>query len=97
VARARSAYPHDVILLDGIDSGIFRVAVFDHGFAALGIGEVYLTPGSERHIRPHAAFVRVEEYTLPAALAERRRAEGLLRVYRVASGRLTDITAGYVW
>jgi hypothetical protein len=89
LAGAREQHPNQAILLDGVDPELFNNAVLDHPFRALGIDQVYLSPGSER-IAPEAA-----EFVLSAGEVTKALDQQRLVVYDVRGPQLRNITTAY--
>jgi hypothetical protein len=97
VEEIHEAAKGKIILLDGIDSGLFWSGVADLPFRALSIPSVYLAPGSEARIQ--AAPDLLSKYVLPQAIARRALAANGAVVYRFDGRMLHDETAhaGALW
>ncbi len=95
VARARQLHPREAILLDGVDSTLFWAGVFHRPFAVFGVSDVYLTPGSDRHIDPHPEIGFVSDYVLPGGPTVHGLNQNQIVVYRVGPGRIKAITSLY--
>ncbi len=95
VARANQLHPGKVILLVGVDNGLFWTGVFDQPFRLVGKNSVFLAPGSEEEIERHPEFGDVERFILPPGAALRALDEGRLVVYAVELDRLRNITRVY--
>ena len=95
VARAHQLHPDKAIVLDGVDSNMFWAGVFHHPFRLFGVYNVYLTPGSERHIEAHDATGSVSDFVLPVGVALHAAKTDQLVVYRVEPKRLKAITSIY--
>ncbi|HXI43099.1 MAG TPA: hypothetical protein VNH83_24165, partial [Bryobacteraceae bacterium] len=95
VAAARQLHPKEAILLDGVDSTLFWAGVFHHPFAVFGVSDVYLTPGSDRHIDPHPEIGFVSDYVLPSGPTIHGLNESRIIVYQTGPGRLKAITSRY--
>jgi hypothetical protein len=67
VQEIHQSAPDKIILLDGIDTGLFWSGVADLPFRALSIPRVYLSPAPATRI--DAAPELLSKYTLPIALA----------------------------
>lgn len=91
VAGIRRQTPGNVILLDGIDTGLFQSAIVDAPFLALRIPFVYLAPGSEAHIQAPADLVT--KFELPEGMTAGA------AVYRMDRGVLRNVTSQFqgVW
>jgi len=95
VARANQLHPGKVILLVGVDSGLFWTGVFDQPFRLVGKNSVFLAPGSEEEIERHPEYGDVERFVLPPGAALRALEEGQLVIYAVERDRLRNITRVY--
>ncbi|MBZ5624725.1 MAG: hypothetical protein LAQ69_39405, partial [Acidobacteriia bacterium] len=95
VARAHELHPGKTILLDGVDIDQFRNGVSDHPFKAIGIENVYLTPGSERNIGVTPQWADIDEFVMPAEAAAKALAESEAVVYDVRGPELRNITSAY--
>jgi dolichyl-phosphate-mannose-protein mannosyltransferase len=93
VARAHQLHPTETILLDGVDTELFRAAVYHHPFFVVGAPQVYLTPGSAAQIGPQD--VPVEDFELPGGLTVNGLNHSQIVVYRVGGPRLKAITSVY--
>jgi hypothetical protein len=85
VEEIHRAAPGKIILLEGIDSDVFRSGVADLPFRAEAIPSVYLAPGSGPVI-PAA-------YVLPQAIAKKALAANGAVVYRFDGEMLHNVTA----
>jgi hypothetical protein len=85
-----------VILIDGVDNELFWSGISDDPFRLLGISRVYLTPGSEAFINPHAEWGGISRFVigLDDALALLSNHQGV--VFRLQGRELDDITASYL-
>ncbi|HLK64874.1 MAG TPA: hypothetical protein VKU19_15630 [Bryobacteraceae bacterium] len=95
VASAHEQHPGKTILLEGVDTAQFWNGVLDHPYRALGIENVYLTPGSERRIDAHPDLGDVSEFVMPTASVAQGLAHGDIVIYDVTGPRLRNITAAY--
>ncbi len=95
IAAERRAHPGGIILLDGVSDRLFWSGFGDHPFRLLGLGQIYLAPGSESAINPHPEWGGISEYLIPANAALRALNEGKAQVLTVASGLLLETTAAY--
>lgn len=95
VARANQLYPGKIILLVGVDNGLFWTGVFDQPFRLVGKNSVFLAPGSEEEIERRPEYGDVERFILPPGAALRAMNEGRLVVYAVEPDRLRNITRIY--
>lgn len=95
VARANVLHPGKIILLVGVDSGLFWTGVFDQPFRLVGKNSVFLAPGSEHEIERRPEYGDIERFILPTGMALRAMDEGRLVVYAVEQDRLRNITRVY--
>lgn len=95
VARANQLHPGKIILLVGVDDGLFWSGVFDQPFRLVGKNSVFLAPGSEEEIERRPEYGDIERFILPAGAALRALEEGRLVVYAVEPDRLRNITRIY--
>jgi len=92
VASAHEQHPNQAILLDGVDTELFYNGIVDRPFRALGIYEVYLTPGSEGSIAPHPEWGDPTDFVL----TPNKGAKEQLVVYDVRGLQLRNITSQYL-
>ena len=92
--RARQLHPGKTILLDGVDKQLFWAGVFHYPFRVFGVSDVYLTPGSERHIEPHPETGRISDFELPDGPALHAIKNDQVVVYRIGFP-LKAITSAY--
>ncbi len=95
IAAERKAHPGEIILLNGVSDGLFWSGFGDHPFRLLGLGQIYLAPGTESGINPHPEWGGISDYIIPAAEARAALAAGNAQVLTIASGRLLETTAAY--
>jgi hypothetical protein len=95
VKQAGELHPGKVILLTGLDTYLFSLAVLDRPFEALGIPHVYLTPDSEAAIAPRREFGDLARFTASAAAILPALAEGKAVVYDASGSRLRNVTLAY--
>jgi hypothetical protein len=95
VARARQLHPREAILLTGVSDRLFWTAVWDGGFAAAGVSEVYLDERSQPNIAPRPGRADLASFFLPAEVAAQALSKGQLVVYDAAGPRLRNITRLY--
>jgi hypothetical protein len=95
VARAHELHPGEAILLYGADDEQFLNAIQQKPFPLIGMNNVYLAPGSEKHIAESPGWGRVEDYILAPGIAARALDLGELQVYDVSGGVLRNITTDY--
>ncbi len=89
------AHPDRMILLDNVSDNLFWAGFGDHPFQLLGIGRVYLAPGSERDIAPHPEWGGIADYIAPASEALNALRQNRAIVISVSSSGLLDVTEAY--
>jgi hypothetical protein len=95
VEAARQTHPVQAIVLDGISTELFNLSFAHSPFAAIGINDVYLTPGSELTIIPDAQNADLETLVPePDAMWHGITHNGVV-VYSLERDRLRNITEGY--
>jgi hypothetical protein len=92
---ARQTHPGKAILLDGITPVLYQVAIFEGGFRAAGIPEVYLTPGSAATVRPAPDDDDFKRMTIDPAVTLRALEQDRAVVYSFAGDHLRNITRPY--
>jgi hypothetical protein len=92
LAEVHELHPGKVILLSGVDTGLFWGGVFDRSYRLLGISDLYLTPGSEANIEAHREVGEVSDYVLPAGPALRALEQNRAVVYAAGGERLRNVT-----
>ena len=93
VAEIRRHDPGKIILLDGVNTGVFQAGIADVPFLALQIPFVYLVPGAETRIEAPADLVT--KFELPQGMALDAVKGGRAVVYRAGGGILRNETARY--
>jgi hypothetical protein len=93
VEEVRQRAPRKIILLEGIDTGLFWSGLADLPFRALGIPHVYLAPAEFASIQ--AAHDLLSKYELPPAIARRVLDNGAALLYRF-DGHVLHRAAGDV-
>jgi hypothetical protein len=93
VAEIRQSEPGKLVLLDGIDTDLFRAGIADVPFLALDIPHVYLVPGAASQIQAPPELVG--KFVLPEGLALRALTENRAVVYRVDGAVLRNSTRRY--
>jgi hypothetical protein len=94
VVTEHALNPGKIILLTGIDGPQFAASVSQHAFAAFGVPDVFLAPGSEEEIARGDPGV-VAGFVLPADKTQDVLARGSAVVLESKGGQLTDITPKY--
>jgi hypothetical protein len=95
VAGVHERNPAKAILLVGVDTDLFWNAILDKPFRLFGLDNIYLAPGSEKHIDAHPNLGDIHEYILPADVAANALKRGEIVVYDVRGSRLRNITELY--
>lgn len=95
VVRARQLHPGNAILLEGVDEDQFLNGVRDKVFSLIGANDVYLTPGSEKHLKQNAEWGQVGDYVLDATAASQALRRNALQVYDVRGSALRNVTSQY--
>jgi hypothetical protein len=80
VQEVRQAAPRKIILLEGIDTGLFFSGIADLPFRAIEIPHVYLAPSEFASIQTSRDLL--SKYILPAAIARRALDAGTAALYR---------------
>ncbi len=95
VVRAASEQPHQMVLLKGVDDGMFLNVIYNRPFRLYGLKDVYLVPEDRANIavtskqRDTSSFFADEMTIRSASLAHR------LRVLDVRGGQVRDITGSW--
>ena len=89
------AHPDSMILLDNVSDNLFWAGFGAHPFQLLGIGPIYLAPGSERDIAPHPEWGGIADFIAPASEALNALRQNRAIVISVSSSGLLDVTAAY--
>jgi hypothetical protein len=92
--RARQLHPGKTILLDGVDEQRFWAGVFHYPFRVFGVSDVYLTPGSEKHIEAHPETGRISDFVLPGGPTLHAIKNDQVVVYRIGFP-MKAITSAY--
>lgn len=95
IAAERKSHPGAIILLNGVSDRLFWSGFGDHPFRLLGLGQIYLAPGTESAINPHPEWGGISDYVIPPAQARAALSAGNARVLTIVSGRLLETTAAY--
>ncbi len=95
IAAERKAHPGEIILLNGVSDRLFWSGFGDHPFRLLGLGQIYLAPGTESAINPHPEWGGISDYLIPPTQARTALAAGKALVLTNVSGRLLETTAAY--
>jgi hypothetical protein len=94
VIHARALHPGKTILLDAVDDYLFWGAINDAAFRSVGVGDVFLVPGSEARIHDLPTS-RVGEFVMAPALTLHGVENNEVVIYRVDSEHPTNITTAY--
>jgi hypothetical protein len=95
VARAHELHPGQAILLTGVDNDLIWSGLSHRPFRLIGIGQVYLAPGSEARIIADPERADLGSFVLPAQAVARALERDELAVYDVSGPRLRNITSAY--
>ena len=95
VARAYQLHPGKAIVLEGVDTDLFWNGFADHPYRLIGVEQIYLAPGSEKHIDAHPDLGDIGEFVLPADAVWRALERDELVVYDASGPRLRNITSAY--
>ncbi len=95
VVEARRLHPNDLILLDQVDDLLFWDGVVHDPFRLYLVFDVFLTPGSERQIRPSAGARDMAEFILASEDTRYVLEHEGAQVYRVGPGPLRNVTRAY--
>jgi hypothetical protein len=93
---AHETHPDKTLLIDRLSNNLYRDAVGDGAFYALGVDNVYLTPGSEHGLEEGPDMAPLAHLVVaPEAAAHAMRNE-LAVVYVVSGDHLRNITRNYL-
>jgi hypothetical protein len=92
VCQTRKA---DTLLLSGVDTDLFTLALQDSPFRLFGLRRVYLVPGSETSIRARADLGGVSAYSLTLPKAVELLESGSAAVLSIVGSEVHDATARY--
>jgi hypothetical protein len=95
VARVHELHPGKVILLEGVDDVQFWNGIVDRPFHAIGIENVFLTPGTERRIHAQPEMGDIDEFVLPSDTVSKALGMGGIVVYDASGPQLKEITTAY--
>jgi hypothetical protein len=84
------------ILIDGVDNELFWSGISDDPFRLLGIPRVYLTPGSEAFINPHAEWGGISRFVIGRDDALSLLTNHQAVVFGLEGRELCDITGRYL-
>jgi hypothetical protein len=83
------------MLLDGVSSELYYNSVGQGALAPLGIDDVYLTPGSETHIRTAPDLADIDVTVLDPAAAMHAILNDQIVIYSIAGDHLRNITGAW--
>jgi hypothetical protein len=95
VEEARANHPGKTILLDGVSQQAYQAAIFEDGFRALGMENVYLTPGARETIQPDDRDVGFEGKVVDPAVTRHALEKDEAVVFDFSPGHLKNVTATY--
>ena len=93
--RAHELHPGKTILLTGLDDELYWGGFYDAPHRVLGIPEVFLAPGAEKSITPHASLGEIAQTVAPESMAAQELFWDRAVVYQVDGLRLLNITRRY--
>jgi hypothetical protein len=92
VAAAHETHPEKTIVLDGITSSLYDDAIADSPFYALGLYNVYLTPGSGDRIHPRTGWEKLSHMVLDPLTMRKAVAHEQVVIYSDVGDHLRNIT-----
>ena len=95
VEEAHARHPNKTILLDGVSQDAYQAVIFEGGFRAFGVENVYLTPGAGSRIEPEGNDRGYEGKVVDAAVAKHALENDEAVVFDFRAGYLKNITATY--
>jgi hypothetical protein len=95
VVAARQTHPGKAIALQGVTTELFADSIGQSAFRALGIYDVYLTPGSELSIQGGPDTADLESLVLGTEVMSHAVTHDDVVVYSLKSDHLRNITEGY--
>ena len=95
VVRIRKAFPDKTILLAGMKADMFWNAVWDGGFPAMGVKEIYLDEKSRMPIDQHPEIGDVSHYFLSRSAAAALMEKNEIVVFDNTDSGLRNITSTY--
>ena len=95
VVEARRLHPDGVILVDQVNNSLFWDGFVDDPFRLFLVFDVFLTPGSERHLKQSAAKDDFSPYIFPEEDARFLLEHEAVEVYRFGPGPLRNVTRAY--
>jgi hypothetical protein len=95
VEEAHERHPDKTILLDGVSQDAYLAVIFENGFRAFGIENVYLTPGAGSTIQPEENDHGYEGKVVDAAVAKHALQNDEAVVFDFSAGHLKNTTGPY--
>lgn len=95
VVEAHRRHPGKTILLDGVPQAGYDAVIYESGFRAFDVENVYLTPEARKTIQPEATDVTYEGAIVDAAVARHALIQDQAIVYDFSPGHLRNITWSY--
>jgi hypothetical protein len=95
VEEARANHPGKTMLLDGISQQAYQTVVFEDGFRALGMANVYLTPGARETIQPDDRDIGFAGKVVDPAVTRHALENEEAVVFDFSPGHLKNVTASY--
>jgi hypothetical protein len=93
--RAHELHPDRMILLAGLDDDLYWGGFYDAPQRVLGIPQVFLLPGEEKDLTPHASLGEIAQTVAPENVAARELLWDRAVVYRVEGRKLRNITRSF--
>jgi hypothetical protein len=84
------------LLLAGIDNELFWSAFYGDPFRLIGITQIYIVPGSEKHIDPHPEFGGISRFSMSSREAVRELKSHRAAVLELEGRNLRDVTNLYL-
>ena len=95
VEEAHERHPNKAILLDGVSQQAYQATIFENGFPAFGMQNVYLTPGAASRIEPEESDHWYKGKLVDAAVAKHALQSNEAVVFDFSAGHLKNITLPY--
>ena len=95
VEAAQKTHPGKTVVLDGISSSLFNMAVSDSAFSSVGLKDAYLTPGSEARIHDDSDSGRLSQVVLAPHTLRHAITNDEVVVYSDVGDHLRNITAAW--
>lgn len=90
--QAHTLHPGKMILLKGLDDELYWGGFYDAPYRALGIPQVFILPGEEKSLTPHASLGEIAQTVAPENVTARELLWDRAVVYEVDGRRLRNVT-----